>query len=205
VAKGFSEIAFTPRVQALQTRYGSRKAYDQRSAAAPLETLGPDERAFVESRDSFYIATAGETGWPYIQHRGGPKGFLRVLDERTLAFADFRGNKQYISAGNLAGDERAALFLMDYPSRTRLKFFVRVRIVDAGENPELMERLVVPGYPAKVERAFVLAVAGFDWNCPQHITPRYTADELEESVAALKARIAELEGRLAERDASTAP
>ena len=205
MAKGFSEIAFTPRVQALQTRYGSRKAYDQRSAAAPLETLGPDERAFVESRDSFYIATAGETGWPYIQHRGGPKGFLRVLDERTLAFADFRGNKQYISAGNLAGDERAALFLMDYPSRTRLKFFVRVRIVDAGENPELMERLVVPGYPAKVERAFVLAVAGFDWNCPQHITPRYTADELEESVAALKARIAELEGRLAERDASTAP
>jgi predicted pyridoxine 5'-phosphate oxidase superfamily flavin-nucleotide-binding protein len=197
VAKEFSEIAFTPRVQALQARYGSRKAYAQRSAAAAPQVLGPDERAFVESRDSFYIATVGETGWPYIQHRGGPQGFLRVLDERTLAFADFRGNKQYISAGNVAGDDRAALFLMDYPSRTRLKFFVRVRLVERAENPELLDRLAVPGYDGKVERAFVLSVEGFDWNCPQHITPRYTAAEIEEAVAPLKERIAELERELA--------
>jgi len=197
MAKGFSEIAFTPRVQALQSRHGSRQAYARRSAGTECEKIGPDERAFVESRDSFYIATVGETGWPYVQHRGGPKGFLRVLDERTLAFADFRGNKQYISAGNLAGDDRAALFLMDYPSRTRLKFFVRVKLVERDEDPALIERLTVPGYDARVERAFVLGVEGFDWNCPQHITPRYTAEEIEEAIAPLKARIAELEGKLA--------
>jgi predicted pyridoxine 5'-phosphate oxidase superfamily flavin-nucleotide-binding protein len=195
VAKGFSDIAFTPRVQALQTRYGSRRAYARRSEG-PRETLGPDERAFIESRDSFYLETVGETGWPYIQHRGGPKGFLHVLDDHTLAFADFRGNKQYISAGNVAGDDRTALFLMDYPSQTRLKLFARVRVVEPDEDPELIERLIVPGYDARVERAFVFDVEGFDWNCPQHITPRYTAEEIEAAIAPLKARIAELESRL---------
>jgi predicted pyridoxine 5'-phosphate oxidase superfamily flavin-nucleotide-binding protein len=195
VPKGFADIAFTPRVQALQTQAGSRRAYARQSDGA-LETLGPDERAFIESRDSFYLGTVGENGWPYIQHRGGPKGFLRVLDDRTIAFADFRGNKQYISAGNLAGDDRTALFLMDYPSQSRLKLFARARLVEADEEPSLMERLSVPGYPAKVERAFVFAVEGFDWNCPQHITPRYTAAEIEAAIAPLRARIAELESRL---------
>ena len=195
MGKGFADIAFTPRVQALQTRYGSRRAYARRSEGA-LETLGPDERAFIESRDSFYLGTVGETGWPYIQHRGGPKGFLRVLDEHTLAFADFRGNKQYISAGNVAGDDRIVLFLMDYPSQARLKLFARVRLVELDAEPELIELLVVPGYDARVERAFVFHVEGFDWNCPQHITPRYTAEEIEAAVAPLKARIAELESRL---------
>jgi predicted pyridoxine 5'-phosphate oxidase superfamily flavin-nucleotide-binding protein len=192
VGKGFADIAFTPRVQALQTRHGSRRAYARRGEGE-RETLGPDERAFIESRDSFYLGSIGETGWPYIQHRGGPEGFLRVLDERTLAFADFRGNKQFISAGNVAGDDRTALFLMDYPSQTRLKLFARVRIVEADEDPELIGRLIVPGYSAIVERAFVFAVEGFDWNCPQHITPRYTADEIEAATAPLRARIAELE------------
>jgi predicted pyridoxine 5'-phosphate oxidase superfamily flavin-nucleotide-binding protein len=192
VGKGFADIAFTPRVQALQTRHESRRAYARRSEGA-LETLGPDERAFIESRDSFYLGSVGETGWPYIQHRGGPTGFLRVLDERTLAFADFRGNKQYVSTGNVAGDERTALFLMDYPSQTRLKLFARVRVVEGDEDPELIRRLIVPGYSAIVERAFVFAVEGFDWNCPQHITPRYTADEIEAATAPLRARIAELE------------
>ncbi len=192
MGKGFADIAFTPRVQALQTRHESRRAYARRSEGA-LETLGPDERAFIESRDSFYLGSVGETGWPYIQHRGGPTGFLRVLDERTLAFADFRGNKQYVSTGNVAGDERTALFLMDYPSQTRLKLFARVRVVEGDEDPELIRRLIVPGYSAIVERAFVFAVEGFDWNCPQHITPRYTADEIEAATAPLRARIAELE------------
>ncbi len=192
MGKGFAEIAFTPRVQALQTRHGSRRAYARRDEGE-RETLGPDERAFIESRDSFYLGSIGETGWPYIQHRGGPKGFLRVLDERTLAFADFRGNRQFISAGNVAGDDRTALFLMDYPSQTRLKLFARVRIVEADEDPELIGRLIVPGYSAIVERAFVFAVEGFDWNCPQHITPRYTADEIEAATAPLRERIAELE------------
>jgi hypothetical protein len=176
----FGEIAFTDRVQALQAKHGSRAAYARRAAQpGPAEVIGPDERAFIEARDSFYLATVSETGWPYIQHRGGPPGFLHVLDERTLAFADFLGNKQYISTGNLEGNDRAALFLMDYPNQARLKILAHARSVEAQADPELMARLASPGYKAKIERAIVFDVEGFDWNCPQHITPRYTAQEIE--------------------------
>jgi predicted pyridoxine 5'-phosphate oxidase superfamily flavin-nucleotide-binding protein len=177
----FAQIAFTPHAQALQERFGSRRAYARRMAeAGPAETLGPQEREFIESRDSFYLATVSATGWPYVQHRGGPKGFLRVLDERTIGFADLAGNKQFISVGNLETNDRVALFLMDYPSQSRLKILAHAHIVEAAEDAELLESLTVPSYDPRIERGIVFAVEGFDWNCQQHITPRYTLEELGE-------------------------
>jgi predicted pyridoxine 5'-phosphate oxidase superfamily flavin-nucleotide-binding protein len=143
------------------------------------------------------MASVGETGWPYIQHRGGAPGFVKVLSPTQIAFADFRGNRQYVSAGNLSKDDRAALFFMDYPSRTRLKLLGHVHAVDLAADPDLAAQLIDPAYRAKVERAFVIDVEAFDWNCPQHITPRYTLEELEPAIGALKARIAELEAELA--------
>ena len=196
--KRFAQIAFTPLVQARQTQSGSRGAYALRTlGAVPNEPLGREERAFIESRDSFYLATVSETGWPYVQHRGGPVGFLRVLDDHTIGFADFGGNKQYISAGNLDGDDRAAFFLMDYPARTRLKLLAHARVIEREDDPELIERLAIPGYRARPERAMLFTIEDFDWNCQQHIVPRYTIDELETAVAPLRARIAELEAALA--------
>jgi predicted pyridoxine 5'-phosphate oxidase superfamily flavin-nucleotide-binding protein len=161
MTKGFADITFTPAVAALQELHGSREAYARVAERASSDALGPEERAFVRARDSFYMATVSETGWPYIQHRGGPKGFLRVLDERTIGFTDFEGNKQYISLGNLSRNERVALFLMDYPARTRLKILARAKVVESDGRREI-----------------VLSVEGFDWNCRQHITPRYTLDEM---------------------------
>ncbi|WP_371076634.1 MULTISPECIES: pyridoxamine 5'-phosphate oxidase family protein [unclassified Sinorhizobium] len=147
----------------------------------------------MQSRDSFYMATVSETGWPYVQHRGGPAGFLRVLDERTLAFADFPGNRQYISLGNLSADNRAALILMDYPHRRRLKILARVETKDLRDDAELAERLAMPDYNAKVDRAFLLHIEAFDWNCPQHITPRFTEAEIADALAPVRRRIEELE------------
>jgi predicted pyridoxine 5'-phosphate oxidase superfamily flavin-nucleotide-binding protein len=194
----FAEIAFTPRVKAEQERQGSRASYARFDAGERHHhLLGPAEAAFIGARDSLYMATVGETGWPYIQRRGGPPGFLRVLDEATLGFADFRGNRQYVSLGNLAGDDRAAFFLMDYANRGRLKLFGRVRVVPP-EDKATLDRLVVPGYPGKVERGFLVRVEGFDWNCPQHITPRFTAEQVEEAVRPLRARLAALEEQLRE-------
>ncbi|HEY1959679.1 MAG TPA: pyridoxamine 5'-phosphate oxidase family protein [Polyangiaceae bacterium] len=160
--RGFAKIAFTPAVKAVQARLGSRAAYArlERDAAAP-DALGPDEIAFLAERDSFYIASVGEDGWPYVQHRGGPKGFVRVLDARTIAFPDFRGNRQYVTLGNVAGNDRVALIFVDYPNRARLKMLARAKIVTRAD-----------------ERLFELTIEGLDWNCAQHITPRYTLDEL---------------------------
>jgi uncharacterized protein len=174
----FAEIAFTPGVQRVQERMGSRRGYARLlSGDGHHDRLGPSEAEFIGARDSFYIASVGETGWPYIQHRGGPKGFLRVLDEGTIGFADFSGNRQYVTVGNIAGDDRVSLFLMDYPNRTRLKILGYAR--EVGHGDEILERLTVPGYRARVERGLLITVAAFDWNCPQHITPRYTVEEIE--------------------------
>ncbi|MEQ8697940.1 MAG: pyridoxamine 5'-phosphate oxidase family protein [Bauldia litoralis] len=182
MAHRYADIAFTPRVKAIQEREGSRRAY-RRLETAPGTThqaLGDREAAFIAARDSVYMATVSETGWPYVQHRGGPAGFVRVLDPHTIGFADFSGNRQYVSVGNLAGDDRVSLFFMDYANRARLKLFGRARIIEAGdENEAAMERLALPGYPARVERGIQIAVEAFDWNCPQHITPRYTLEELK--------------------------
>jgi predicted pyridoxine 5'-phosphate oxidase superfamily flavin-nucleotide-binding protein len=166
---GFAEIAFTPGVQGVQEQMGSRRGYARLlGGPAHHHRLGPNEAAFIGARDSFYIASVGATGWPYIQHRGGPKGFLRVLDDATIGFADFSGNRQYVSVGNIAGDDRVSLFLMDYPNRTRLKILGHARQIGL-EDPAL-ERLIIPGYSARVERGLLIAIAAFDWNCPQHIT-----------------------------------
>jgi len=195
----FAEIAFTPKVKAWQERLGSRQGYLRLEGAAETHgALGPQEAAFIAQRDSFYMASVGENGWPYVQHRGGPKGFLRVLDDRTIAFADFRGNRQYISVGNLENDGRVSLIMVDYANRARLKLLGRARAVEAADDPALMEKLALPGYPARVERAVTIAVEAFDWNCPQHITPRYSMEEIEIMAEPLARRIAELE---AERDA----
>jgi predicted pyridoxine 5'-phosphate oxidase superfamily flavin-nucleotide-binding protein len=190
----FAELAFTPAVRALQESMGSRKAY-AKSEGGPLhyDRLGDEERNFIAARDSFYLATVTETGWPYIQHRGGPPGFVRVLDAKTLGFADFRGNRQYITLGNLAGNDRVALFFMDYPRQARLKLLGRARPVTTEDDPELAAKLAVPGYSAKIERGFLISVEAFDWNCSQHITPRFTAAEVAAIIAPLQQRIRELE------------
>jgi predicted pyridoxine 5'-phosphate oxidase superfamily flavin-nucleotide-binding protein len=196
----FHDIAFTPAVRALQEQMGSRDAYSRAEGGpAHHDLLGEREAAFIASRDSFYMATVSETGWPYIQHRGGPAGFVKVLDAATLGLADFRGNRQYVSVGNLAGDDRVSLFFMDYPHRARLKLLGRARAVEREENPELMARLAAPGYRATTERAIIIAVEAFDWNCSQHITPRFTTDEIASAVAPLHDRIRELEEQLRAR------
>ena len=193
----FAELAFTDRVKAIQEQEGSRASYARfEGGEAHHDRLGAAEAAFLEARDSFYLATVSETGWPYVQHRGGPPGFLKVLDEATIGFADFRGNRQYVSLGNLGGDDRVSLILVDYPHRRRLKILGHARPVDDAAT---LARLIVPGYPAKVERGLLIAVAAFDWNCPQHLTPRFTEAEIAAAAAPLHARIAELEAALAAR------
>jgi ferredoxin-NADP reductase/predicted pyridoxine 5'-phosphate oxidase superfamily flavin-nucleotide-binding protein len=197
MARSFADIAFTPAVRTFQTRMGSRRNY------APLDSiedhgveLTDRETDFIAARDGFYQATVGETGWPYVQFRGGPAGFLKVLDAHTIGYADFRGNVQYISAGNLTHDGRIALILMDYANRRRLKLWGRVRLVDVRDDAALVERLEVPSYRARVERAVIITVEAFDWNCPQHITPRYTEAELDAAAADLRGEIATLRAEL---------
>jgi predicted pyridoxine 5'-phosphate oxidase superfamily flavin-nucleotide-binding protein len=192
----FANLAFTPTVQALQERGGSRPHYERHAeSGVERDPLGESEAAFIADRDSFYMATVSETGWPYVQHRGGPKGFLKVLDEHRIAFADFRGNVQYVSVGNLSGNDKVALMLMDYANKTRLKVLGHARIVEAADDPQLIESLRAPGYRARIERAVVIDVEGFDWNCPQHITARFSEEELAPVIAPLQDRIRELEGK----------
>jgi len=170
----FADIAFTPTVQGLQQRDGSRAQYARMQARDTADAaLGEDEVEFLGRADSFYLATVSETGWPYVQHRGGPRGFLRVLSPTRIAFADFRGNRQHVSEGNVARNDRAAIIVMDYENRQRLKLLGHLRFVDIAEaEPALARAVRLPGYAAKVERVALIDVAGFDWNCPSHITPR---------------------------------
>ena|SRR6187402_964770 len=190
----FGSLVFTSAVKALQERYGSRKQYERLEQRGDQQgNLTEQEIEFIAERDSCYIATIGSSGWPYIQHRGGPPGFLKVLDDRSIAFADFRGNKQYISAGNLATDSRVAMILVDYPHQARLKILGNAQIVDGKQAERVLERVSSPTYPAVVERAFVIRVEAFDWNCPQHITPRYTEEQLREALKPTMARMDELE------------
>jgi predicted pyridoxine 5'-phosphate oxidase superfamily flavin-nucleotide-binding protein len=195
----FAELAFTDLVKAAQTRYGTR-AQNERLAqrAGPSAELGARESAFIAARDSFYLATVSETGWPYVQHRGGPPGFLKVIDARTLAFADFGGNRQFVSVGNVQANDRVSLILMDYAQRLRLKVLGRLRMFDLGDAPpELAFEVELPGYRARIERVAAIAVEAFDWNCPQHITPRFTEAEIRAAAQPLHDRIAALEAELA--------
>jgi predicted pyridoxine 5'-phosphate oxidase superfamily flavin-nucleotide-binding protein len=190
----FLELTVTDSVRKAQKHYFGRS--QQITPQREPDALTEEEIRFIASRDSFYMATVTETGWPYLQHRGGAPGFLRVLSPTQLAFADYKGNRQLLSTGNLAANERVALFLMDYPRRERLKILGHARIEDAREHPELVVQLAEPDTRGIVERLFLIEVVSFDWNCPKYITPRYTATEVEQVVAPLQQRIAELEAQL---------
>lgn len=191
----YDELMFTPAVLALQDIEGSREMY-ARGYGARTRALGPDDVAFLESRASFYMASVSETGWPYIQHRGGPVGFLKVLDDHTIGFADYKGNKQHISHGNVAGDARVSLFAMDYPRKARMKLQGHATFQNAADDPALAAQLAVEG-EGRVERLVTIKLDAFDWNCPQFITPRFDSAEIAQLVGPemdkLNARIAELE------------
>jgi uncharacterized protein len=191
----FAELAFTPGVQAQQTQHGSRSQYARVAVAGGIDDrLGPFEQEFIRARDGFYIASTSETGWPYIQYRGGAPGFLRVLDDRTLGFADLRGNRQYISTGNLLHDDRAALFLMDYATQSRLKILGHAEIIEnTPAAREWLDRLRVPSEKTPAERAILIHVEAYDWNCQQHITPRYTEAEIKQLVEPFRRRLAAYE------------
>jgi predicted pyridoxine 5'-phosphate oxidase superfamily flavin-nucleotide-binding protein len=195
MGKRFAELAFTPLVKEQQRLHGSRQSYARMEQwGEPGDRLGPQEEEFIQERDGFYMASVTESGWPYVQFRGGTKGFLRVLDEQTLGFADLRGNKQYITTGNLEHDDRVALFLMDYPNQSRLKILGHAEVHEGdAEASRLMETLRVKEEKTPAERTVVIHVEAFDWNCPQHITPRYTREELEPALDTLRRRIEALE------------
>ena len=193
----FAQIMFTDSVKAVQDHHHTRTQNERLSEyAGPNDVLGKQEANFIHARDSFYMATVNEAGWPYLQFRGGTAGFIKVINDKTLGYADFRGNTQYISMGNLTKNDRVALFFMDYPNRTRLKLLGRARFEDASDNPELVARLEMPNYRARVERAVIITIEAFDWNCPQHITPRFSQEELDPVIEPMKARIRELEEQL---------
>jgi predicted pyridoxine 5'-phosphate oxidase superfamily flavin-nucleotide-binding protein len=194
----FHELAFTDAVKSVQESYGSRRHYEKIEQRTDSNyEIGDAEADFIESRDGFYLATANTDEQPYIQFRGGRPGFLKVIDERTLGYADFRGNLQYISVGNASTNNKVALFLMDYANRRRLKILGEIEFHSAAERPELIDQLSDPSYEAKVERAAVIHVKGLEWNCPQHITPRYTMDEIKVMVQPLYEHIESLERELA--------
>jgi predicted pyridoxine 5'-phosphate oxidase superfamily flavin-nucleotide-binding protein len=194
MAQRYLKIAVTPAVARAQELYFGRAM--NMSGEPERDPLTTDEQSFIAARDSFYMATITETGWPYVQHRGGKSGFLRVVNPSTLAFADYKGNRQLISTGNLTVNDRVALFLMDYPQRTRLKILGHARVEDARHHPEVVAQLAEPEVRRIVERLFFIDVVSFDWNCPKYITPRYTAAEVEAVIAPLQQRIADLEAQL---------
>ena len=200
MSRRFPELAFTPLVKAHQQQHNSRAQYQRmEELGSPDDSLGVSEHTFIGLRDSFYMASVSETGWPYVQHRGGEKGFVHVLDPKTLAFADLRGNKQYISVGNLEHDARVALFFMDYPNQTRLKILGRVEVHENdAQASELLKTLRPANSRDVVERVILIHVEAFDWNCPQHITPRYTLEELEQSLAPVRDRLKTLEAENAD-------
>ena len=205
MSHAFADIAFTPSVKAAQQRDGSRAGYARNfegDAEVFNDRLGEAEAEFVAAQRSVYMATVSETGWPYLQHRGGPRGFLKVLDDKTLAFADYAGNRQLVSVGNLAVNDRVAIILVDYAHRVRLKLLGRLAVKDLAPQDALAKTLIDPAYRARPQRAMVIAVEGFDWNCPQHIPVRIDAEDVQRALDQRDARIAELEARLASRAAS---
>lgn len=186
MASAFADITFTPSVKTAQSLYGSRESNRRFELSENAgNELGEREAEFIAERDSFYQATVSELGWPYVQHRGGSMGFLKVLNERTIGFADFRGNRQYLSVGNINADERISLILMDYPNRRRLKLWGRARIIHERDYPELIAQLEVPTYRAHIERGIIIHIEAIEWNCPQHITPRYSKAEVEKLISPL--------------------
>jgi hypothetical protein len=195
-----SDVAFTPTVKTIQERLGSRQSYSRMEQSRGWSrTIDSDLAGFIAERDSFYLGSANADGQPYIQHRGGKPGFLKVVDERTLAFADFVGNRQYISMGNLSENDRAFIFLMDYPNQRRIKIWGRAEFVE--DDADLLDRVVDEDYKGRPERALVFHVEAWDVNCPQHITPRYTREEIEPMVQELERRNEALQERVKELEA----
>lgn len=194
MARNYVTTLFGPGALRRQEAAGSRGSYARMTADADgtPDVIGDAEAGFIAARDSFYLASVSEDGWPYVQHRGGPEGFLAVLPGNRLGFADFRGNRQYISTANLDADQRVALFLMDYPNRRRLKIIGRATIVEMADDPELVASLMPAGSNAVPERALIIDVVGYDWNCPQHITPRFSEAQIARAVAPLNAELARL-------------
>ncbi|WP_294563241.1 pyridoxamine 5'-phosphate oxidase family protein [uncultured Arthrobacter sp.] len=197
MSKHYANIAFTPAVRQVQEHHGTAGYFPPKDTAAPADSpadpLGLREQTYLEGRDGMYLASVGETGWPYVQFRGGPPGFLKVLDKHTIGWADFQGNLQYVSTGNIRAMGRVSIIAVDYASQTRLKLFGRARIVTPEDGPDVLKALTVEGYQGVVERAVIVEVEAFDWNCPQHITPRYTLAELEEVIDPVRQRIGRLE------------
>lgn len=195
MANKFAKLAFTDSVKEIQDLMGSRKNYARLEEQGPLSNhkLGENEGEFISHRDSFYISLVSETGWPYIQHRGGPKGFIRVLSEIEIGFADFSGNRQYITVGNLKDNNRVALIMVDYPNRARLKIFGTAHLIDQRSEPEKLNLLTPESYKAKVERGFIIQVEAFDWNCPQHISPRWSAEEIQTGMLPLRTKVENFE------------
>lgn len=191
----FAEIVFTDSVREVQQAQGSKADILLRDGADSNHLLGDREATFIAERDSFYMASVSETGWPYVQHRGGPAGFIKLIDQQTLGFADFAGNRQYVSVGNLSRDDRVSLFFMDYSNRTRLKLLGRVEMI-TPEKTEQLSSLKPDDYRARVERGFLVHVEAFDWNCPQHITPRYTEAQVSELMASVLAENRELKNQI---------
>lgn len=179
MAKNFATIAFSDAVKTLQEQHGSRKGYERMEKFNVIDGLSENEMNFISNRDSFYLASIGEKNFPYIQHRGGPKGFVKVLDKHTIGFIDFSGNKQYISVGNFATNNNVALMMMDYPARARLKIFAKAEIIELKDNPELLSQLDLEDYQFRPERMMLFHIEAYDWNCPQHITPRFTVEEIQ--------------------------
>lgn len=193
MAHGFLDIATTPSVKAAQIANGSADLWGSAKVIKERNRFTAAETEFIGACNSFYMATVSESEWPYVQHRGGPAGFLHVIDDKTLAFLDFRGNRQYISLGNIAANDRAAVLIMDYPNRRRLKIYARIEVKELKVDPQLAATLTLATYRAKAERAFLLHLEAFDWNCPQHITPRFTEPEIEAALAPVRARLAQLD------------
>jgi len=200
MAQNYIHTLFTDAARDMQEQAGSRAAYARMEDGADgsPDLLGKKEAMFFAARDSFYIASVTEDGWPYVQHRGGPTGFLKLLEGNRLAFADFRGNKQYVSTSNLQAEPRVSLFLIDYPNRRRLKIIGKATIVELTDDPELVTSLISAGYKAVPERIYVIDVTGFDWNCPQHITPRFTETEIASVIAPLTTELEQLRAEVAQ-------
>lgn len=198
MANNFASLAFTKPIRALQELHGSRFSYERIEKCTFVDGLTEFETDFISSRDSFYMATIGENGFPYIQHRGGPKGFVKIIDAHTIGFIDFTGNKQYITVGNLVTHNKVSLIMMDYVARTRLKIYAKAEVIELEALPDLFKLLNLADYTFKPERMMLLHVDAYDWNCPQHITPRYTTVEIEEALAPQRIYIKKLEEEIKE-------
>lgn len=198
MAKNYASLAFTESIKQIQEKYGSRSSYARMEKQSIYDGLTEGEIDFIQERDSFYVASIGENNFPYIQHRGGAKGFLKAIDEKTLGFLDFKGNMQFITLGNLSNNNNVALMLMDYARRTRLKIYAKAEVVELAENEELSDILAIKDYKAKPERIMLFHVEAYDWNCPQHITPRFTIEEMKELLASQQEYVMKLEAQVKE-------